>query len=747
MSILPERDAPAVEPVRGFEPPGVWAYTDGPSVTPGSAVSVRVSAPASYELAVKRLGVTAILQRGAGEAAERRDAEILHQSVFTSATPQLIRPGSYVRVGGSRVPARPLTLGCWLRLWRAPCIDTLQWAWSGLVSEFDYPDRCRFGLLVNHAGQPVGYVGDGGPFRTAWLHVGSADLRPDYGAWHHLALVVDGDKGRLYLDGEPVSPERPVPAELADPPKGRLRIGATAEAGEAANFLDADIAQPFICSVAASEAELRQIARAGARHGPAEAGFRHIEGLWLLAEERGTFVADSSGHQRHGTLVNGGSWQVGGPAFDASLGGKGYLPERDRSRGHGLRLSSDDLIDCGWQAAATVTIRSDAPSGIYAATVRLTGQPETSTLTVPFVVVRTVPRHPGSIALLCATNTWHAYGRIPRDEVRVPGLTSSFYTRHLNGRPYFRLGLAMPIPRADPYGFESARAARTRHSHLVRPELFAQAWLTAEGYPFECITDGELDQEPGLLGRFAVLMICGHSEYWTSAMREGVESYLQGGGRVLCLSGNTLYWRVSSGGDGRTLESRKTSQAGGEWLPPTEWGERWHSDDGMPGGAWALIGAPSRHVLGLDMQGMIDDGAPASFSAFRVIAPDHFLLTQPERVPVSRFGTIGELCLNGPKASGYEMDATPPVVGTGTLPEGMEVLASATGQDLIEPAGPVPDHGGDIVYWRRPGGGEVVNAGSIAVSGALAVDPGIGTLVRNVLAHFGVERAACARAQ
>jgi hypothetical protein len=370
--------------------------------------------------------------------------------------------------------------------------------------------------------------------------------------------------------------------------------------------------------------------------------------------------------------------------------------------------------------------------------VQLVGQDRSRSLAVPFVVTRSHPKQQGSIALLCATNTWHAYGRIPRDEIHVPGLTSSFYTRHQNGRPFFRLGFALPIPRADPFGYESARAARTRHSHLVRPERFAQAWLAQMGFPFECITDAELDGDKGLLRRFSVLMICGHSEYWTWAMRDAVRSHLDHGGRVLSMSGNTLYWRVSTDEERVALEARKVSAAGGEWLPPEEWGERWHSDDGRAGGTWSLLGEPTHEVLGLDMQGMIDDGSGACFAPFRVLAPDHFLMTTPEGVPVTERGTIGERCLNGPMASGYEVDAAPSTVGTGPLPPGMEVLASAVGQHLIEPAGRVGDQGADIVYWRRPGGGEVVNLGSIAVSGALAVDPGIAALVRNALAHFGV---------
>ena len=49
-------------------------------------------------------------------------------------------------------------------------------------------------------------------------------------------------------------------------------------------------------------------------------------------------------------------------------------------------------------------------------------------------------------------------------------------------------------------------------------------------------------------------------------------------------------------------------------------------------------------------------------------------------------------------------------------------------------------YGADLIYWERPSGGRVFNAGSTNYAGALAVDPGIQALTRNVLHHMGVVR-------
>jgi hypothetical protein len=356
-------------------------------------------------------------------------------------------------------------------------------------------------------------------------------------------------------------------------------------------------------------------------------------------------------------------------------------------------------------------------------------------------VVRPQPRQPDSIALLLATNTWFAYGRRPTDALRLAGLSASYYSNHISGRPFFHVSTLVPIPRADPYGFESRRAAFTRHSHLVRPERYAEAWLAAEGYPYEVITDTDLHAEPDLLKNFAVFVIVGHSEYWSDDARDGVEAFLADGGRVV-LSGNTLCWRTTFSPDLTVLECRKAlSSDDARWLSPDEWGERWHSDDASPGGPYPLVGRPGFQVLGLDTKGMIDDGTPTAFDAFTVLRPDHFLFHEPEPVPITEHGTIGETNLNGPKASGYEFDAAPDRVGLLDAPlPGLTVLASAVGQRNIEWHGGEAHGGADIAYWERPDGGRVFNAGSIGLTGALGVDPGLRQLIRNVLFHFGVRR-------
>lgn len=76
-----------------------------------------------------------------------------------NATPQSLSAGSYVFVEGDPIPRGSLTLATWLRLWRLPVIDAIQWAWFGIMGDLDYPEACRFGLLVDHMGRVCTYTG------------------------------------------------------------------------------------------------------------------------------------------------------------------------------------------------------------------------------------------------------------------------------------------------------------------------------------------------------------------------------------------------------------------------------------------------------------------------------------------------------------------------------------------------------------------------------------------------------------
>ena len=328
-----------------------------------------------------------------------------------------------------------------------PKIDVVQMAWQGLIGDIDYPEAARFGLLVDHFGRVGVYVGDGGRFRHEWLHHTEPFLGGVTGRWIHVAATYSKSRVRIFVDSE-LRAEDVV--DVPDPsigPASRVRIGAIGERGAADDMLDADIAQPFIGGFELDEEGARRLFLDRGRHSVASLDLGDVLAEWPLDEERGDAVADASGHGHDGRLVNHGTWMIGGPAFDAANRRPfEYEPADDPDRGHGLRLSSDDLVDGAWTPSGSLQLDEDADSGLYAARVWLAGQRTDEALVVPFVVARRVPRAPGSVALLAASNTWFAYGRRPTNEDRIAGLESSCYSLHANGHPFFHIGTQLPIP-------------------------------------------------------------------------------------------------------------------------------------------------------------------------------------------------------------------------------------------------------------------------------------------------------------
>ena len=77
-------------------------------------------------------------------------------------------------------------------------------------------------------------------------------------------------------------------------------------------------------------------------------------------------------------------------------------------------------------------------------------------------------------------------------------------------------------------------------SFMVKPML---SWLHKTEFPLRFICDTDMDQE-GILDSTHLLVIIGHSEYWSGQARTHFDQYVDGGGNVLILSGNTMWWKV-----------------------------------------------------------------------------------------------------------------------------------------------------------------------------------------------------------
>lgn len=683
------------------------------------------------------------------------------------ATLQPIHPGSYVHIA-KNLPASPksFTIEAWVRPWRT---DRLM----GVVSQEDKESSEGWALGIGKDGYVGFYLGDGVSEDDALVHrtaVGAIDR----GRWHHLVARWDGQQKQVWINAQ-LAGEWPFRGPLRPGPHP-LRLGAMSEKGVTTRLLDGDLAMVVLYEGVLTEADLhRRFAQRGLIPPTSSSPLPPRLACWDFAEEVGDTIHDVSGAGRHGRLVNHGTWMIGGPSFDASVPRfSDYQPGLDPDRGHGLRLLSDDLYDCRWNPRLSWKVPSDARSGIYVLRLRGTrdGQPLVQHAT--FLVRRARRRRPAPILLLAATNTWRAYNAaafgVPRPGDRqvcgTDGLPSaagdppafSFYRGHAAGPGTYQVGRFVPWPAAGPY---LRYGDATDYSHLTRADRFAQTWLEREGYDYQMIADHDLHRDPEQLARHRVLIINGHNEYWSIPMYRGLERFLAGGGKVVVLSGNSLFWRVSFSDDGTVMECRKVD-APGDQLHPDQRGEAWHSHDHQRGGLLRECGFPGWKLIGLETLGWNNQGDARNFGPWIADAPDHPVFHSPEETGLregDRFGWAGEGQV--PMANGHEFDvrlSTLAALSPGPLPPGAVLPQDPPGirrlangvipwkfggsafDYFFRPIKPATDQGGEMIWWERPEGGVVFNAGTIGAGWALHADPRWATLLRNVLHHFGVAR-------
>jgi len=662
-------DAP-IPPHRAISVSGIHAYADQLSIKPGDDINFHISSDTPYTFQIYRLGTNPDQPDPDVPPHPGADVHMSDPMVVSAPLQQSIHPGSYVHVeNGLAATANltALTLECWVR----PFVGSRSYPdpsnYTGLITQFDLQNGAGYGLFVrfdiDHLGansRVAFYLGGGGVVdltdnspNLLWVSMDFLGTAQKWRQleWHHIVGTWDGNTKKLYIDGE-LQQKTQSFAGLVRPGPAPLRLAACGENGEASRFLNGDLAMPVIYNRALSPTEIQgRFVQLGLQP-PALNG---VLACWPLSEELGDDVADISKNKRPGRIINHATWMIGGPNFNATVAQFGdYDPATDSTRGHGLRFASDDLFDCRWQVTQTYTAPTSARSGIYVARLTYQNDAGQANYHVTFIVQKSDKQKPAPILLVCPTNTWLAYNSSPfgadppiqpvppplptptiADFPRADVPQYSCYQTHRNFAPPYHFGLLLPRPSADPY----ATYTTASYSHLTRATRFTQIWLDNNGYKYDIISDMDLDSNPGILQIYKTVIIAGHSEYWSIPAYNGVKSYLQRQGRLIVLSGNTMYWRVSFSPDGTVMECRKVDGAGADILgleDGSHRGEAWHSDDGLRGGLMRECGFPGWQLTGLETFGILafqgKPDAPAApagdkaFGTFYVADPNHFLL-------------------------------------------------------------------------------------------------------------------------
>jgi N,N-dimethylformamidase beta subunit-like, C-terminal/Putative Ig domain/D-glucuronyl C5-epimerase, beta-sandwich domain len=181
---------------------------------------------------------------------------------------------------------------------------------------------------------------------------------------------------------------------------------------------------------------------------------------------------------------------------------------------------ADAWLGANWPSAHTLTIPTSWESGLYL--IKLQTVDSYSDLSV--IVKEDQPGTSSDILVFDNSPTWVAYNNWGGKSL-YPGSSTS----------------SEPAPTVS---------IKRPKQNVFRAEILElRSWLEHENISVEYASMFDLHNSPALLNNYNVVMLVGHSEYWSRDMRTHFDNFVTAGGNAIILSGNTLWWQIRIEGD------------------------------------------------------------------------------------------------------------------------------------------------------------------------------------------------------
>ena len=476
-----------------------------------------------------------------------------------------------------------------------------------------------------------------------------------------------------------------------------------------------------------------------------------VIGAWDFSRDiGGDTISDVGPNSLHGRSVNLPSRGCKGYNWSGTEQNWRHAPQEYGA----IHFHDDDLYDAGWEADFEYVIPGDLRSGVYA--VRLRADDDEWYVTF---FVRPPPGVTTSkLAFLVSTATYMAYANYHwMLHERYTEVTESFWTTLDKGDVFLQehneFGLSTYDTHSDGSGVRYASRLRPVLNMAPKTPLWSfnadthiMGWLHQQGIQYDVITDEDLhDEGVGLLDSYRAVLTGTHPEYYTTPMWDGLRAYLARRGRLIYLGGNGFIWRCAFSPEmPGVLELRRAED--GIRYRDEEPGEYYLEFTGEYGGLWRRLGMAPQALVGV---GTVAVGFDASGYYRRKEA------SFDPRVSFILEGIgddelIGDFGILGGGASGSEIDATNPILGT---PVHTLVVASSEGHSVNTYLVPDetgfhhcamdgaqnPDIRADMAFFETPGGGAVFSVGSIAWGASLphnGYDNNVVRISQNVLRRF-----------
>ena len=560
-----------------------------------------------------------------------------------------------------------------------------------------------------------------------WIETAAGTTSPPlevlHSRWHHLTLESSGQLN-VRATGNGGSGERQA-------------IEATTELGRPI-ALHAG-AWLFACSAPGANHFNGRLTGPRARWGEATAA--HWD---FAAEVHRARVDDACGVAPDMALHQTPTRAVRGPSWDGSTQRYTDAPAQYDA----IHFHEDDLTDAGWQTTVSWPVPADLKSGQYALRLRQ-GASEDH---IPFFV-RPAPGNRGSdVAYLVPTASYLAYAN-----QRVGfsgGIFGSPKLHHANDAWLYEhedAGYSLYEYHRDQSGVHFSSRLRPVLNMKPRTGTWAfnadthiTAWLHHIDQPFDIVTDEDLHLEGAeALDGYRVVLTGSHPEYYSTAMLDGLNEWLDDGGRLMYLGGNGFYWRIAYDPDNPAIiEVRRAEDGTRAWIAQP--GEYYHQFTGEYGGLWRRLGRPPNKTVGIGFAAQGFDGGTHYRMQAGALDPRASFIVDG----LSEGELFGRYGVQGGGAAGEEIDRWDDRLGS---PRHAIVIASSEDHrpgmlrvkeeyHMMEP--PKPDDRevrADMVFFETPGGGAVFSTGSISYTGSLChndYDNDIERITRNVLHRF-----------
>jgi hypothetical protein len=436
---------------------------------------------------------------------------------------------------------------------------------------------------------------------------------------------------------------------------------------------------------------------------------------------------------------------------------------------------------CDWPVAFSIPTGHDWAPGLYVIT--LTTGPGANATSEAFVVVRAPDSRRPSALFVLSTNTWQAYNQWG-GRCLYSGAHEVSFRRPIE-RGYI-------TRRSDPDGYDGrvASAGSYDPTHQRLQDYLADneypLWTASSGWhswerrfaewaetraiDLDYAVDADLDRDPRLLDGRRVVVFAGHSEYWSSGARDHVDAFVESGGNVAVLSGNTCFWQVRYSDGQASMICYKADARAKDPLR--------EEHPALLTSMWSdpLIGRPETSTLGLTFTRggyhRVGEAMPRGPGGYTVEHPEHWVF---EGTGVKYGDVLGA----EETIVGYEVDGCAlrydagHLVATGEdgAPVSLEVLGVAPARLIsitpehceapvalwagVDPPGDLEwvasilfgdaspantrqiEHGHAVMAtFTRPGGGSVFHAGSADWCRGLDTDPIVEQITANVLRRF-----------